>query len=197
MTLPDALHPRRLAVLAGLAGALVAPAAATAAPAPAHAALADRIVHAARAELARHVHEMPDGSNEAPAIRRYRTAVQWSSPHTQWCGYFVSYIAKVAGAPIGDYGQGYGLVSDIRHWGQRTHRWRAAPHRGNIAVFPGHVAIVERVVGSRWIVTIEGNHSNHVARVWHSRSEPRGYVRLSPVDPADLPQAPWDRWSDH
>jgi hypothetical protein len=156
---------------------------------PAHAGLPERIVHSARVELAQNVHEMPDGSNEAPAIRRYRTAVRWSSPRTAWCGYFVSYVAGQAGAPLGEYGEGIGAVAEIRRWAKRTRRWRTRPHKGNIAVFRGHVGIVERVVGSRWIVTIEGNHSNRVARVWRSRSEPRGYVRLHPVEPVE---APWD-----
>jgi hypothetical protein len=161
--------------------------------APAQAGLPERIVHVARVELANHVHEMPDGSNEAPAIRRYRTAVRWSTPRTPWCGYFVSYIASEAGAALGEYGEGIGAVSEIRRWAKRTQRWRARPHTGNIAVFRGHVAIVERVVGSNWIVTIEGNHSNRVARVWRSRSEPRGYVRLHPVEPAAAPwDEPWD-----
>jgi hypothetical protein len=156
--------------------------------APARAGLPERIVHTARVELAKNVHEMPDGSNEAPAIRRYRKAVRWSSPRTAWCGYFVSYVASQAGAPLGEQGEGIGAVGEIRRWAKRTKRWRARPHAGNIAVFRGHVAIVERVVGSRWIVTIEGNHSNRVARVWRPRSEPRGYVRLHPVEPA-----PWDQ----
>jgi hypothetical protein len=164
-----------------------------AAAAPAQAGLPERIVHAARAELALNVHEMPDGSNEAPAIRRYRTAVRWSSPRTAWCGYFVSYVAGQAGAPLGEYGEGMGGVADIRRWAKRTKRWRTRPHKGNVVVFRGHVGIVERVVGSNWIVTIEGNHSNRVARVWRSRSEPRGYVRLHPVDPAP---APWNEPQD-
>jgi hypothetical protein len=155
--------------------------------APARAGLPDRIVRVARGELAKNVHEIPNGSNEAPAIRRYRTAVRWSSPRTAWCGYFVSYVASQAGAPLGDHGDGIGGVVDIRRWAKRTKRWRAAPHPGNIAVFRGHVGIVERVVGSHWIVTIEGNHSNRVARVWHSRSEPRGYVQLSPPKQAPAP----------
>jgi len=160
---------------------------------PAHAGLPERIVHSARVELAQNVHEMPDGSNEAPAIRRYRTAVRWSSPRTAWCGYFVSYVAGEAGAPLGEYGEGIGAVGEVRRWAKRTRRWRTRPHKGNIAVFRGHVGIVERVVGSNWIVTIEGNHSNRVARVWRSRSEPRGYVRLHPVEPAPAPwDEPWD-----
>jgi CHAP domain len=152
--------------------------------APAHAGLPESIVHVARVELAKNVHEMPNGSNEAPAIKRYRKAVRWSSPRTAWCGYFVSYVALKAGAPIGESGQGIGAVDEIRRWAKRTKRWRTRPHKGNIAVFRGHVGIVERVVGSRWIVTIEGNHSNRVARVWRSRSEPRGYVQLSKPKPA-------------
>src|SRR3954462_12394304 len=95
----------------------------------ASAALPDRIVHVARAELAKNVHEMPDGSNEAPAIRRYRTAVRWSAPRTAWCGYFVSYVALKAGGPRGDYGEGIGAVSEVRRWAQSTGRWRARPHR--------------------------------------------------------------------
>jgi len=152
--------------------------------APARAGLPERIVHQARVELAKNVHEMPNGSNEAPAIKRYRTAVRWSSPRTAWCGYFVSYVALKAGAPIGEQGSGIGAVDEIRRWAKRTRRWRPTPHKGNIVVFRGHVGIVERVVGSRWIVTIEGNHSNRVARVWRSRSEPVGYVQLSVVKPA-------------
>jgi hypothetical protein len=160
---------------------------------PAQAGLPERIVHSARVELAQNVHEMPDGSNEAPAIRRYRTAVRWSAPRTAWCGYFVSYVASEAGAPLGEYGEGIGAVAEIRRWAKRTKRWRTRPHKGNIVVFRGHVGIVERVVGSNWIVTIEGNHSNRVARVWRSRSEARGYVRLHPVEPAEAPwDEPWD-----
>jgi hypothetical protein len=160
---------------------------------PAQAGLPERIVHSARVELAQNVHEMPDGSNEAPAIRRYRTAVRCSSPRTAWCGYFVSYVASEAGAPLGEYGEGIGAVGEIRRWAKRTKRWRDRPHKGNIAVFRGHVGIVERVVGSRWIVTIEGNHSNRVARVSRSRSEPRGYVQLHSEEPAE---APWDNPRD-
>jgi hypothetical protein len=154
----------------------------------ARAALADRIVHAARVELSKRVHETPDGSNESKGIARYRSAVRWSTPRTAWCGYFVSYVAAQAGAPLGETGEGIGAVGEIRRWAKRTRRWRGRPHRGNIAVFRGHVGIVERVVGSRWIVTIEGNHSNRVARVWRPRSEPRGYVQLHAVTPPDRPQ---------
>ena len=172
---------RRAVLLAALSLAVPA--------ASAHASLPDRIVHAARVELSRGVRETPNGSNESKGIARYRAAVRWSSPRTPWCGYFVSYVARQAGAPLGDSGEGIGAVDAIRRWAKRSKRWRTKPHRGNIAVFRGHVGIVERVVGSQWIVTIEGNHSNRVARVWRSRSETRGFVRLSPVPKAKTPQS--------
>ena len=177
---------RRAPLLAALVLAVLA--------APARAALPDRIVRVARAELARKVHETPNGSNESAGIARYRKAVRWSSPRTPWCGYFVSFVAREAGAPLGESGEGIGSVTAIRRWGKRTKRWRARPHRGNIAVFRGHVGIVERVVGSRWIVTIEGNHSNRVARVWRSRSEARGFVALRTVPKSTSPakDAPGD-----
>lgn len=167
---------RRFALVLAAAVGLCLSAFATA---PAQAGMPDRLVSLARAELNRGVHEVPDGSNNSRDIARYRTAIRWASGPAPWCGYFVSYVAREAGAPLGESGEGIGLVSEIRRWAKRTGRWRPRPHRGNIVVFRhAHVGLVERVVGSRWIVTIEGNHDNRVARVWRRRSEARGYVRL-------------------
>jgi CHAP domain len=169
---------RRAAVILAAAFSVLALGAA-----PAQAGLPDRLVRLARAELNRGVHEVPNGSNNSRDIARYRTAIRWASGPAPWCGYFVSYVAREAGAPLGEYGEGIGLVSEIRRWAKLTGRWRPKPHRGNIVVFRhAHVGLVERVVGSQWIVTIEGNHDNRVARVWRRRSEARGYVRLHPVE---------------
>ena len=177
--------------LRALAAVLVATAALAGLAAPAHAGLPDRVVALARAELARNVHEMPDGSNESPRIARYRSAVRWAPGPLAWCGYFVSWVARDVGAPIGAGGHGIGLVSEIRHWAIRTGRWRTTPHRGNLVVFRfGHVGIVERVAGYT-VVTIEGNHSNRVARVARSRRQIRGYVRLSPPTAAERSDEPW------
>lgn len=164
---------------------------ATLAAAPARAGVADRVVAAARAELARNVHEMPNGSNEAPRIARYRSAVRWSAGPAAWCGYFASWVAREAGVPLGEGGQGIGLVSEVRRWGQRTGRWQARPAKGAIVVFRhAHVGVVERVSGSS-VLTIEGNHSNRVARVWRSPSEIRGYVRLRPLTADERDEDPW------
>ena len=181
-----------------LAAGLVAVALVAVGAAPAQAGIPDRVVRIARAELARSVHEMPDGSNESPRIARYRSAVRWSSGPAAWCGYFASWVAREAGAPIGDGGQGIGLVSEVRRWAQRTGRWRTSPHRGNLVVFRHqHTGVVERVTGS-YVVTIEGNHSNRVARVWRGRREIRGYVRLSPARADELADEGWEpdpfRW---
>ncbi|MDX6699534.1 MAG: hypothetical protein QOE65_2931 [Solirubrobacteraceae bacterium] len=176
----------RRVVTAALVAALLCGVAA----APAQAGVADRVVAAARAELARNVHEMPDGSNEAPRIARYRSAVRWSAGPAAWCGYFASWVAREAGVPIGEGGQGIGLVSEIRRWGQRTGRWSTSPSRASIAVFRSHVGIVEQVAGAS-VVTIEGNHSNRVARVWRSRGEIRGYVRLRRLSAGERARADW------
>lgn len=158
---------------------------------PAQASLPDRAVRIARAELARGVHEVPDGSNESPRIALYRNAVRWSSGPAAWCGYFVSWVAREAGAPIGAGGHGFGLVREIRRWGIRTGRWRSAPSRGSIVVFRhSHVGIVERVAGAS-VVTLEGNHDNRVARVRRGRGEIRGYVRLSPPSARERADEPW------
>src|SRR4051812_50194735 len=55
-----------------------------------------RIVALARKELKLGVREVPDGSNRAPAIRRYETATRGAMFGAPWCAYFVSYIARRA-----------------------------------------------------------------------------------------------------
>jgi hypothetical protein len=59
------------------------------------------------------------------------------------------------------------------------------------------VGIVERVSGGS-VVTIEGNHSNRVARVWRSPREIRGYARLGPPTADERAAEAWEpepfRW---
>src|SRR5206468_1289203 len=74
------------------------------------ASIALKMVALARKELGKGVHEVPDGSNRAPAIRRYETATRGAMYGAPWCAYFVSYIARSAGAPIGPGGAGLGYV---------------------------------------------------------------------------------------
>jgi hypothetical protein len=112
---------RRFALVLAAAVVLCLSAFATA---PAQAGLPDRLVSLARAELNRGVHEVPNGSNNSRDIARYRTAIRWASGPAPWCGYFVSYVAREAGAPLGESGEGIGLVSEIRRWAKRTGRWR-------------------------------------------------------------------------
>jgi hypothetical protein len=166
--------------------------------APAQAALPDRVVSFARAELALGVRELPRGSNDSRRIAVYRTAVRWADGPAAWCGYFASWVARQAGAPVGDRGEGIGLVTEFRRWATRTGRWRTAPRRGDIVVFRHfHVGVVEAVRGAT-IVTIEGNHDQRVARVQRSRGEIRGYVRLSPPRPSELADAePWSNLPEH
>jgi hypothetical protein len=140
----------------------------------------DRVIKAARVELRKGVKEVPDGSNNSADIARYRTAFPWKMPIAAWCGYFVSYVTKEAGIPLGDNGEGIGSVSAIRDWAKRTGRWRTkGPRRGDLWVKRniGHVGIVERVVPGG-IVSLDGNWSNRVAETSRTNADIAGFVRL-------------------
>ncbi len=143
---------------------------------------AAQIVSLARAELAKGVTEA-NHSNTGADISRYASATRGATLPNPWCAYFVSYIARQAGVPIGYGGSGEGYVPDIRAWAQATGKWvpnqgAQSARPGDLIVFPGHVGIVDHVEGST-IVTIEGNHSDKVDQVRRGASEAVGYVRLA------------------
>ena len=129
--------------------------------------------------------EQPPGSNDSPRIAEYRTATAGSGIGP-WCAYFVSWAAKNAGAPLGEAGQGFGSVSAVSAWAQRTGRWTPAaagtpPQPGDLIVWGGeHVGMVESVDADGKIHTIEGNSSNMVTRRTHDASGDgaTGYVHL-------------------
>jgi hypothetical protein len=129
--------------------------------------------------------EQPPGSNDSPRIADYRSSTAGSGIGP-WCAYFVSYAAQQAGAPLGEAGQGFGSVSAVSAWAQRTGRWNPAasgtpPQAGDLIVWGGeHVGIVESVDPDGKIHTIEGNSSNAVTRRTHDASGDgaTGYVRL-------------------
>ena len=126
--------------------------------------------------------EQPPGSNDSPRIAQYRQATAGSGVGP-WCAYFVSWAARQAGVPIGDSGQGYGLVDDVMAWGQRTGKALPAgstPQPGDLIVWDEHIGIVESVGADGAINTIEGNSSNMVARRQYGSDGGGavGYVRL-------------------
>jgi CHAP domain len=129
--------------------------------------------------------EQPPGSNESPAIAQYRTATAGAMPGEPWCAYFASWVAKQAGEPIGEAGQGLGSVSAIWSWAQSTGRAvvngpGVAPKPGDLIVFGGeHVGIVRDVLPSGQIQTIEGNYESKVAANVRSPTEATGYVSMS------------------
>ncbi len=141
-----------------------------------------RAVAYARAELALGVREIPDGSNDSPDIARYRRAVIGSDVGP-WCAYFASWVARQAGFPIGQGGQGMGYVPDIPGWARAAGRWIPASRHdlvaaGDLIVFSGHVGVVEAVRGAAGFTTIEGNYSNRLSRVQRGLGEPVGFVRM-------------------
>ena len=112
--------------------------------------------------------EQPPGSNDSPRIAEYRTATAGAGVGP-WCAYFVSWAARQAGAPLGERGQGFGAVSALYGWAQRTGRAQPAgsykPQPGDFIVWGGrHMGLVESVDASGNIHTIEGNSSDQVIR---------------------------------
>src|SRR5918999_644674 len=129
------------------------------------------------------VAEQPPGSNDGPRIAQYRQATAGAGVGP-WCAYFVSWAAREAGAPIGDAGQGHGLVDDVWAWGERSGKAipaaGAAPQPGDLIVWDEHIGIVESVEPDGSIKTIEGNSSDAVSRRTYGRDGGGaiGYVRL-------------------
>jgi hypothetical protein len=140
-----------------------------------------KMVSIAQAELGQA--EMPPGSNDSPRIAEYRTATAGSGVGA-WCSYFVSWAAKQAGAPVGEMGQGFGAVSALYAWGERTGRALPAgstPQVGDVIVWGSrHIGIVEAVLPDGSIQTIEGNSSDKVSRRTYGPDGggATGYVRL-------------------
>jgi hypothetical protein len=121
------------------------------------------------------------GSNNSPRIAQYRSAVP-GGPVGPWCAYFASWVAKEAGIPIGQNGQGFARVDDVWAWAQRSGRAVPAasgqPKPGDLIIWDEHMGLVESVEPDGTIRTIEGNSSDQVARRTHRRGDAIGYVRL-------------------
>ena len=146
-------------------GAAPVTAAASVAPLAPGAGVGARMVALAQAEFGQA--EQPPGSNDSPRIAEYRTATAGSAVGP-WCNFFVSWLARQAGAPLGEQGQGFGLVAATWDWAQRTGRAVPAgqpPAPGDLIVWGGrHIGMVEQVLPDGRIQTIEGNSSDQVAR---------------------------------
>jgi len=127
--------------------------------------------------------EQPPGSNDSPRIAQYRSATAGSGVGP-WCAYFVSWVARQAGTPLGDNGEGFGSVDQLYAWAQRTGRAvpngpGVVPRPGDLVVFHEHVGLVEQVLPGGKIETVEGNYSDRVSRNVHDFSDAVGYVRMS------------------
>ena len=124
-----------------------------------------KIVALAQAEVGQA--EAPPGSNDSPRIAEYRTAVAGSGVGP-WCAYFTSWLAKEAGVPLGEQGQGFGAVAAISAWAERTGKTVPAgskPQPGDLIIWGGrHMGLVEAVLPDGRIQTIEGNSSDKVSR---------------------------------
>ena len=144
---------------------------------------AQRISLLSLREWRKGVQEQPLGSNDSLDIARYRTATQGAVRGGAWCAYFVSYIVRRAGLPIGPGGTGTGWVPNIADWGRKNKRFFAAddprykPQGGDIIVWPAHTGIVISAEGNR-MVTVEGNSSDRVMRQPRAVNRAVGFVRV-------------------
>jgi hypothetical protein len=128
--------------------------------------------------------EQPPGSNDSPRIAEYRSAVAGAGVGP-WCAYFVSWCSRQAGVPLGEHGEGFGSVSALYEWAERSGRAIPAsagpPQPGDLIVWGGeHVGIVEAVDPDGTIHTIEGNSSDQVSQRTYGPDGggATGYVRL-------------------
>jgi hypothetical protein len=129
--------------------------------------------------------EQPPGSNDSPRIADYRSATAGAGVGP-WCAYFVSWLGQQSGAPLGEQGQGFGAVSAVWGWAQRTGKAipagnGAQPQTGDLILWGGqHIGIVESVSPDGKINTIEGNSSNQVIRRSYGPDGggATGYVRV-------------------
>ncbi len=137
-----------------------------------------RMVARARRELG--VAETSE--NDSPRISVYRQATAGAPGPGPWCAYFVSWLAKESGAPIGADGQGFGRVDDVWAWAQSAGRavptGSGTPQPGDLIVWDEHIGMVERVLPDGRIQTIEGNTSDHVGRRIHPAGSAIGFVRM-------------------
>ena len=161
---------------AAVAGA-IAPAAAPNGNSP-----AARMVAMAQAEVGQA--EQPPGSNNSPRIAQYRSATAGAPGPGPWCAYFTSWLARGAGVPVGDHGEGFGSVDALYAWAQKSGRAIPTssgqdPKPGDLIVWDEHIGIVESVRPDGSIQTIEGNSSDRVSRRVHAKGDAIGYVRLS------------------
>lgn len=128
------------------------------------------------------VKEQPPGSNDSPRIKEYRSATAGSGVGP-WCAYFTSWLAKSAGAPVGEQGQGFGSVDALYSWAQRNGRATqngpgVTPAPGDMIVFDEHIGLVESVDADGTVHTIEGNSSDQVIRRTHPQGAAVGYVKM-------------------
>lgn len=149
---------RHLVIAATLAACALPVSSASATDTSSPAAIRAKAVTVARGELG--VRETPKGSNDGTRIATYRLAVKGAIAGAPWAGYFVSWVAREAGGPLG-----YGSAAGIAAWGRNNATvvpvGRAKP--GMIAATPTAVGVIESV-GDGKVRVIAGNVNDQVAR---------------------------------
>jgi surface antigen len=98
--------------------------------------------------------------------------------HAEWCAIFLAWAAEKAHVRARTGTAAY--TPAWANWFAKNGKWGIKPQRGSVVFFDwkggksrsgiDHVGIVEKVHSDGTITTIEGNHSNTVARVKRASS---------------------------
>ena len=177
-----ALAPGAAGAGTNFASLLGAQSVAPTAPAQAGGSVGSKIVASALPEVG--VAEQPPGSNESPRIAEYRTAMEGAPGPGPWCAYFTSWVARQAGVPLGNNGEGFASVDALYAWAQSAGKAIPAgsgpPQPGDMIIWDEHMGIVESVGPDGSIKTIEGNSSDQVSQRTYGPDGGGaiGYVRL-------------------
>ncbi|MCW2927947.1 MAG: hypothetical protein JWM86_1915 [Thermoleophilia bacterium] len=156
----------------------------------------DKIVAAAKAELAKGVKEDAGADNDkAGNIKRYRGAVTGpgEDPNAAepWCADFASYVWKQAGVPFGKGGKGedytVAMIAHAKANGTWTDRAKATPKPGDLVLIDwergssvDHVAVVTKVDPDGTVHTIGGNESDAVKESSYKQGDTRMMGFITP-----------------
>jgi len=134
------------------------------------------VVAAAVADIG--LHETPDGSNDGPMLRKFKT---YGRP---WCALAVSewFMQAPSGSPMGCVAAAQGILN----WGKAHGKQVTTPEPGDVFVIVrasghGHTGLIVSVSedGSQFC-TVEGNCGNAVRGMIRTKTAVSGFVRILP-----------------
>jgi hypothetical protein len=117
------------------------------------------------------------GDNWGPKVSVYQSVT--GQYHAAWCVSFAQWVMVQAG--VGTFADRSAGVFYVVGWAHNRGYLNARAKVGALVAFTngqGHMGVVVKV-GSGWFVSVEGNHANRVAEVYHRMGDrPEVFVYL-------------------